>query len=237
MASSLMSFPSCVKLLSEPLFLPRIAAHVIAPVFPFLPEAGPVLVHQLDSADPLGAFPGVKPRHDQAQRIAVVWLQGLAVVLPGKEAILAEEIVQRQVGREPLLAVDHDVRRFQQHLYGAENRSRRDAFPDVTQLAPARDTVHVGQYLDARQSNELVIIALPRRFDKAPDTERPLGAPVLVCPAQGIEVGIVRDTAGVQDRPLAGQNLPRRKSVVTLHVGAGDAKRARARSVSDLSNF
>src|SRR5262249_59473609 len=89
MASSLMSFPSCVKSLSEPLFRPRIAAHVIAPVLPFLPEAGPVLVHQLDPADPLGAFPGVTPRHDQAQRIAVVWLQGLAVVLPGKEAILA----------------------------------------------------------------------------------------------------------------------------------------------------
>src|SRR6516225_9996681 len=141
MASSLMSFPSCVKLLSEPLFLPRIAAHVIAPVFPFLPEAGPVLVHQLDAADPLGAFPAVKPRHDQAQRIAVVWLQGLAVMLPGKEAILAEEIVQRQVGRVPLLAVDHDRRRFRQHLHLAEDRSRRDAFPDGVNTTALRSAV------------------------------------------------------------------------------------------------
>src|SRR4051794_5039309 len=115
--------------------------------------------------------------------------------------------------------------------------SRRDAFPDVTQLAPARDTVHVGQHLDARQSNELVIIALPRRFDKAPDTERPLGAPVLVCLAQGIEVGIVRDTAGVQDRPLACQNLPRGNAVFALHVGAGDARCGRAGGVSDRSNL
>src|SRR5262249_60254096 len=123
MASSLMSFPSCVKSLSEPLFLPRIAAHVIAPVLPFLPETGPVLVHQLDAADPLGALPGVKPRHDQAQRIAVVWLQGLTVVLPGKEAILAEEIVQRQVGREHQLAVGHYIRRFARHLYIATHGS------------------------------------------------------------------------------------------------------------------
>ncbi|HZI72489.1 MAG TPA: hypothetical protein VFD73_00390 [Gemmatimonadales bacterium] len=167
----------------------------------------------------------------------MVWLQGLAVVLPGKEAILAEEIVQRQVGREPVLAVDHDVRRFRQHLHLAEYRSRRDAFPDVIQLAPARDTVHVGQYLDARQSNELVIIALPRRFDKAPDTERPLGAPVLVCLAQGIEVGIVRDTAGVQDRPLARQNLPRGNAVFPPHIGAGDARCGRAGSVRVGSNL
>src|SRR5262249_19294423 len=101
-------------------------------------------------------------------------------MLPGKEAIPAEEIVQRQVGRVLLLAVDHDIRRFRQHLPLAEYRSRRDAFPDVIQLAPARDTVHVGQYLNARQRNELVMIALPRRFDKAPDSERPLGTPVSV---------------------------------------------------------
>src|SRR5262249_7144522 len=106
-------------------------------------------------------------------------------MLPGKEAILAEEIVQRQVGRGPLLAVDHDIRRFRQHPPLAAYRSGRDAFPDVIQLAPARDTVHVGQYLDARQTNELVIIALPGRFDKAPDSERPLATPVLVCLAQG----------------------------------------------------
>jgi hypothetical protein len=46
-----MSFPSWGKSLSEPLFLPRIAAHVIASVLPFLPETALAIDEQLIAAE------------------------------------------------------------------------------------------------------------------------------------------------------------------------------------------
>ena len=62
-------------------FRPRIAVAVVAVL---LPEARLVVGEELDAADPLGALPGVEPRDDQAQGPAVVGLQGLAVVPPGR---------------------------------------------------------------------------------------------------------------------------------------------------------
>src|SRR5579859_2342282 len=82
-----------LTVVSVAFILPRVAAHVVAAVFPGFPEAGLVAVQELDAADPLGALPGIKARHHQPQRIAVVGIEVLAVVLPGEQAIVAEEII------------------------------------------------------------------------------------------------------------------------------------------------
>src|SRR5262245_53054812 len=63
---------------------PGIASHVVTVL---LPEAGIVLLQQLEPAHPLGALPEVEVRHQKADRPAVLRGQWLAVV------------AQRQSGR------------------------------------------------------------------------------------------------------------------------------------------
>src|SRR5262245_57873971 len=101
----------------ESLFLPRVAAHVIAAVLPLFPEAGLIAFHQLDAAYPLGTFPGIQAWHHQAQRVTVIRLEVLTVVPPGEQAVVAEEIVERQIRREAVLAVDHDKPGMRMHLH------------------------------------------------------------------------------------------------------------------------
>src|SRR5207248_7432398 len=96
------------SIIPETLLQPWIAAEMVAAVIPLLPKTGPILIHKLNPAHPFGAFPGVEPGDHQAQRVAVIRLQGLTIVPPGKQAVLAQEIRQRQVGGETLLAMDHD---------------------------------------------------------------------------------------------------------------------------------
>src|SRR5262249_28317243 len=195
-------------LLAKPLLRPRIAAHVVAAVGPFFPEAGLVVGHQLDGADPLGAFPSVKPRDDEPPGKTVVGFQVLAVVLPGEQAIVAEKVSKRQVRREAMLAVDHDEFRGRKHRDLAQHVARADAFPEIVELAPARDAVHVGAHRNMRQGAELVVAAFPWLFDEAEDVKRP---------ARGIEA---RRAAVVQDGPFTRQRLARRDTLGALDIGA-----------------
>src|SRR5439155_26000173 len=66
--------------------------------------------------------------------------------------------------------------------------------------APPRDAVDVGRDLDRRQLEKLLPRQTQRLLDLAEDTEVPRG-----------EIR-VRNAARVQDRPLVGQVLPRRKT-------------------------
>src|SRR5688500_5842424 len=61
-----------------PLLAPRIPVHVVAVLFP---EPGRVGGAEFDPADPLGALPQVQPRHQAAQRPAVVGGEVLAFPL------------------------------------------------------------------------------------------------------------------------------------------------------------
>ena len=51
--------------LAVPLFLPRVTVDVITV---HLPEAGPLVSHQLDAAHPLRALPEVQVRYHPTQR-------------------------------------------------------------------------------------------------------------------------------------------------------------------------
>ena len=81
-----------------PLFAPWVAVVVIAEL---LPEAGGVLQHQVDAANPLGRLPEVQVRDQQSGRPAVLRGKFIASVLVGDPGFAVEQILQRQVGAVP----------------------------------------------------------------------------------------------------------------------------------------
>src|ERR687887_2040715 len=83
---------------------PGVAAHVVAAL---LPEARAVFGQEPDALDPLGRLPGVEARHDQSDGAAVFGRDGPAVVRPGEERVLGEEVFDGQV-RRPAVVVALD---------------------------------------------------------------------------------------------------------------------------------
>src|SRR3954470_14514809 len=76
------------------LLFPRVAAVVVAVG---LPEAGLVVVEELDAAHPLGALPEVEMRHQQARRPAVLGLERLVAVAVCDPRLAAGHVGDRQV--------------------------------------------------------------------------------------------------------------------------------------------
>src|SRR5262245_18555832 len=60
------------------LFLPGIGVVVVATNFP---EARAILLHKLQTTEPLGALVGIELRHDQSHRTTMDRLQRLAIML------------------------------------------------------------------------------------------------------------------------------------------------------------
>src|ERR671935_582030 len=79
-----------------PLLFPGIAVVVVAVG---LPEAGLVVVAQLEAADPLRALPEVQMRDQQPRRAAVLGRERLAPVLERDPRPAARQILERQVRR------------------------------------------------------------------------------------------------------------------------------------------
>src|SRR3954471_1793410 len=77
-----------------PLFLPRVAAVVVAVA---LPEPGLVVVEQTQPGDPLGALPEVQVRHQQPGRAAVLGGQRLPVGVPDHPGLATGDVVEREV--------------------------------------------------------------------------------------------------------------------------------------------
>src|SRR5215471_1776516 len=89
------------------LFLPGVAAHVVAVL---LPEAWAIAGHELQATHPLGALPEVQVRDEQPQRPAVLRTDRLPVARIDEHVFLAQEVVERQVGGEAMLGLDHHMR-------------------------------------------------------------------------------------------------------------------------------
>ena len=53
-----------------------------------LPESRQIVVEEFDPTHPLHRLPGIKMRDHQPQRIAMVWLQRLAVVVGSEENVV-----------------------------------------------------------------------------------------------------------------------------------------------------
>src|SRR3954452_12261323 len=71
------------------LLFPGVAAHVVAVV---LPEAGLILGQKLEAAQPLGALPEIKVRHEQPQRPAMIWGDVLAVPPKRQQDIVTVQV-------------------------------------------------------------------------------------------------------------------------------------------------
>src|SRR5947208_15235047 len=99
------------------LLLPRVSAHVVAVR---LPEAGLVVVAQLEAAYPLRALPEVEVRHEQPRGAAVLGVEWLVVVRERDPGPAAGQIFERQVGR--IAAV-----RPRSHIFGARVDARQAA--------------------------------------------------------------------------------------------------------------
>src|ERR1043165_3990761 len=124
--------PSFVALPAEAFAVaarPRVAAHVVAAL---LPEARAVFGEKLDALDPLGRLPGVEARDDEADGAAVFGRDGLAVVRPGEERVLGEEIFDGEVRRPAVVGgFDRDERCFVPDADQLGDGARPDGRPEV----------------------------------------------------------------------------------------------------------
>src|SRR3954468_22872308 len=75
---------------------PRVTAVVVAVG---LPEAGLVVVEDLQSPHPLGALPEVEMRNQEARGAAVLGSQRLALVFIDDPCLFASHILEWQIGR------------------------------------------------------------------------------------------------------------------------------------------
>src|SRR5689334_14217595 len=78
-----------------PLFLPGVAAVVIASRFP---EARFVFFHQPNAAHPFGALPKIKMGHHHARRTPVFWREGLIVILQCDKGLTVDNVGERHIG-------------------------------------------------------------------------------------------------------------------------------------------
>src|SRR5918997_2328753 len=129
------SEPKAVALLS-----PGVAVDVVAVLFP---EARPVFGYEFYTPDPLGALPRVQARDDEPQRVAVPRLQGLAVVMRREEGILLVEFLDRGVRRVAAVARHGEEFGFRLRLRHFQQVPSLDTHPDVVQLAPRGNAVHI----------------------------------------------------------------------------------------------
>ena len=81
--------------------------------------------------------------------------QRLAIVVPGKDAIIVKEIINRHVRRETIFTMNHHELRFRSDRNEVLQLPRFHAFPEVIQQAPARHAVHIAKDFPARQRPEL----------------------------------------------------------------------------------
>src|SRR5262249_21781062 len=112
------------RLLGVALFHPGVGVVVVAVA---LPEAELVMVEELEAAEPLGALPEVALRHEEAERVAVLELERLAVEGVGEKDVVVIEDRQRQVRGVALLGVGDNVADVRAELGELEDVLDRDA--------------------------------------------------------------------------------------------------------------
>src|SRR3990172_4503067 len=171
------------------LLLERVAVHVVSVA---LPEAGRVVVEQVETADPLHGLPEVEVGHHQPQRPSVIAFELLPAEAPGEQVLLASEVGKRQIGRETMLGTDQHVRRRWLRTSQVEHGADGHTLPLGVELAPLRDAVDVGDDPLRLQGPEFVKGPALRMFDETADRE---------VPSRGVDR---RDHPGVEHRKAIG---------------------------------
>src|SRR5438445_5575995 len=188
------------------LLLPVVGV-IVVPVA--LPEAGLVVVEELEAAEPFCALPEVAARNNEPERPAVLGFERLAVGFVGDHRLLVFERFERDVRGEALLRVGDHKAGARLRLDQLGEIAPVDAAKARVETAPAGDAVDVDRDVARRQLLQLLPGERDRILDLAEDLEVP-----------GREVGVGHG-ARVQDGPLLGQVLPRRQACGVV-TGVGD---------------
>src|SRR6266568_389710 len=183
-------------LIGVSLFFPWIGVEMIAVD---LPESRSVDIQELERADPLGALPEVKSRHDEPAGTSMLRRKLLTIVPESQEDIVLEKVREKDVRRVAPVAVSHDGGRFGPDARAAKNFRDGDALPAIVVPAPPRHAVDVGRDLDSRQLEKL--FPGPGHF-VVDEAEAPK-APGLQISARRLSVS--------EDGPLLRKDLPGRQ--------------------------
>src|SRR5918992_5764792 len=182
-----------------PLLAPGVAVDVVAER---LPEARLVVLHETEPADPLGRFPEVEVRDQQARRAAMLGLQRLAVVVGGHHALATDQILDRQVGGVTAIAVGNEIgRRRLVESRRLDQVVDRHALPCRPELAPLGDAMDIDGDLGLRQG--LKLVPRPPASERSPVLQRQ--GPLLECR--------MRRRAGAQHREVVGDELAGRNPI------------------------
>ena len=152
---------------------PRVRMIVIAAHFP---ESTPVPIAKLESSDPLGAFPRVEFRYHEPQRPAMVRFQIAAMVPMRKYHIIAEELIQRQIGRISAITMHNHESGFGRESYQLHQVAHLDAFPDIVEARPGRYAVEIAHLPRLRKRVELLVVETKLRFYQSDHSEIPFRA-------------------------------------------------------------
>lgn len=96
-------------ILGVPLLPPRIGCHAITILFP---EAGLIFGKELQSVNPLCAFPCVASWCEDAHRTTMPDVQRLAIERMCEDNIFLQHYLQREIGRVAAIRVLHHKLRF-----------------------------------------------------------------------------------------------------------------------------
>src|SRR6266516_733863 len=187
---------------------PRIAAHVIAALFPV---SLLILLEEAHAFDPLRGLPGIKLRHDQAHRAAMLRGNGFAIMRPCEKRILVEKELDGNV-RGPAVIVTKGKHKLCLRLDAGDLRylACRHAAPNVIQSRPARDAMKVRINFHCRQLHEFIQRPLLWMLDQAVHFKFP-----------GVQIDF-RRAVRVEHRPLLRARLTGRNAIRQPRVGADD---------------
>ena len=97
-----------------------------------------------------------------------------AVVLPGDERLVVQDVGEGQVRRVPAVAVGDDERGLRVQLDALEQRVEAHALPAHVEMGPFRDAADVDDPLSTREREELLPAPARPVRDQAVDLEGPL---------------------------------------------------------------
>ncbi|MNR08387.1 hypothetical protein D3C85_1245390 [compost metagenome] len=99
-----------------------------------LPKSWLILLHELDAAQPFGAFPEIEMWYNHPHWRSMIWRQQHAVMPDAEEGCLQQEVRERKIRRPPMLGMQHHMGSFWLQFHLAHQFRHSNAFPHIVQL-------------------------------------------------------------------------------------------------------
>src|SRR6185312_10886171 len=112
-------------------------------------------------------------RNDEAQRVAVLGGEGLAIVMSGEQYFFPVKVGQGHIGSESLFGMDQDVGGLRLGMDAGQQFAESYAVPVVVETAPSGHTMEVAGALDFGERVEFFPVQRERRINQAGDAEIP----------------------------------------------------------------